>query len=248
MDPIQDKQFDKQLQAKFNTYEPEVPAHLWGNIADKLNDHQVIPLKKKSTKFLWLKVAAAISAVIGMSLFYRNQPREIIYLRAAKTAENMPRQAVEVKHPPMETVQTLVGNQQEKVVGRPVTKARVRPVRSTEQAYPIVVTTVMHNAINDEVKQTAIVAVEQKPTMVTPDVQQMVRAELGVAQEVNLPAHVKTEMQEAPKGKKPFGMGNLLNAVISSVDQGEERIISFTNDSEGTIKVAVNLKALRTRL
>lgn len=252
MDPMQDKKFDEQLRAKFSSYTPEVPAHLWENIAEKLDEKelaskQVIPLKKKSTSFWWIKVAAAIVAVIGISLFYKSKPQEVIYLTANKKVEQMQASAEVNKLPEKAGVSMVVLQQKESSPQHiELAGADLKSVQTEEQNASGIKEPFTHETIMEEVTGTDVAPKEPVSIMAVPELQQVAVEEALFVQRNELPA--KVDAQEPLKGKKKFGVASLLNVVVSSVDQHDEKVISFANDDEGTIKVAVNFKALRMRL
>lgn len=245
MDPIRDKQFDDRLKERLNAFEPQVPKHTWGDIVSKLDEKNVVPLKKRGTKFLWLKAAAAVVIMVGVLMLFLNKPKEIIYLTANKKIETREEHKPTAKKTPMRNVSAQTTEQP--------------PIKPTEQTIAEVAnvrqktsTAALRNILEEKAKAPDLVVIASKVALAEPRPGELIdKGELYVNEvqqpslEENTPAIVATEPL---REKRKFGVGNLLNYVVSSVDQGKEKVISFANDDEGTIKVAVNFKALRMRL
>jgi len=247
MDSMQDKQFDDRLKEKLGAFEPQVPRHTWENIVSKLDEKKVIPLARKQPGFLWLKVAAAVIAVMGALMLYVNRPKEIIYLTANKKLET-PQENKPAAKP-------IVGNINVQPMRQPAIKPATQTVVDVVNVKNVTektIATFSRNILEEKAKTPDLADMEPKLAL----------AELSLDELIDKRALYVYEAQQSPleenapaigakeplKEKRKFGVGDLLNYVVSSVDQGKEKVVSFANDDEGTIKVAVNFKALRTRL
>lgn len=244
---MQDKVFDKSIRDKLQSFEPKVPTGLWTNIAAGLEEKPVVPLKRRNNRFFWIRIAAAVIIFIGMAMFYINRPREIIYLTVSNKQGNkeviMPEsQSIELAPLLNEKVQEM---KQPKVV-KSFTSERTKNdgqtapamsfVQEEEQDVSAPMPVFKHPTLEEEVKRTAF-------TMPHPAVREEQLLPTFVDETPDLLA-----VKASTKDKKRFGAADLLNYVVKSVDQRDEKLLSFANDEEGTIKVAVNLKALKIKL
>lgn len=248
MDPMQDKIFDKSIRTKVQAFEPKVPEGIWADIAVSLEEKPVASLKQEKNRFFWLRMAAAIIVLIGAGTFYMNRPREIIYLTANGKKED---------------IKTIVSSVETTTGQKPLEQGSVNGAEQiTRKSF-----VGQRKASSERAEQQALVAATEEtnliasaPAFAHPVLSEEVkRPELNVLDSgtheeklVNVFIDEQPGLiilaQEPSKDKKRFGAGNLLNYVVKAVDQRDQKVLSFANDEEGTIKVALNLKALKIKL
>ena len=88
MESENNKEFDRQIKAKLDELQPEVPASLWDSIAKELPREEKERKISGKTRFPYSWAAIAACLLIAFS-FWKLQPKEVIHLRStAAIAEN----------------------------------------------------------------------------------------------------------------------------------------------------------------
>ncbi len=260
--PNKDGEFDRQLREKFDNFTPEVSADLWDKIEAQLDatpNHGAVPMAKLHRRLpnWWMAVAATILMVCGVAYWY-NRPIEVTYLQGqaaiaekdeAKTEANVsdvPEQKSALAPEPLDTerLKQLFAKKERKRQG--INPARAEDVheatpktRSDEvvKAQQWVATTVQE-------KETPFA--ERMTTATAEDVMDQVgQLEEALAKVPDVqPLVVLTDEEEtmlaSTEGKQSFGLSNILNYVVSTVDQREEKLVTFSNDREGSLKLDFN--------
>lgn len=234
MEHMQDKEFDKKLQEKIGAFTPKVPEHLWDNIVKEVHGQSMVPSKKDSAALSWLKIAASIAVVLTAITLYVKRPHEVIYLSGKKVQQIEQKEVLQSQTPAVVTAK-------KEVMEWNTDKSQIPRYETVEQKTLIEVATqdeksVPHQSFDAEIKG--------------PDI-------LLVKNEVKLPEHIASlplitsepvEEESVKRNKKGFAVSDVLNYVVASVNQGDKKVISFANDDEGILKVALDLKALKTKL
>jgi hypothetical protein len=234
MEHMQDKEFDKKLQEKIGAFTPKVPEHLWDNIVREVHGQPVVPSKRNGAASSWLKIAASIAVVLTTITLYVKRPHEVIYLSGKKAQQieqkgvlqSQTPAVVTAKNEGMEWNTDKSQNLRHEAVEQ---KTLIEVATQNEKSVP-------HQPFDAEIKGPDIVLVKN---------------------EAKLPEHIASlplilsepvEEERAKKNKKGFAVSDVLNYVVASVNQGDKKVISFANDDEGILKVALDLKALKTKL
>lgn len=232
MEHMQDRGFDEKLRKKISAFTPNVPERLWCNIEKEIDEQSTVSLKRRNVSLGWIKIAASIAVVLVTFTLYVKKPHEVIYLSGKKIPNLAQKNALQTQPP------TVVAEKNE-VIELNVEKPHALKEQFTEQKTPINVATQdeqrsLRQPFNAEIKR--------------PDISL-------VSNEVKLPVYAVTltsipaePIEEAKRNKRGFAISDVLNYVVASVDQGDKKIISFANDEEGILKVALDLKTLKTKL
>ncbi len=239
-----DETFDKGIREKFESFEPKIPNDLWSSIAEQLDENPMMPIagraKRKNT-FTWLRVAAAVAVLIGLGMYYVRPTSEVVYLSAKE-----------------EVIDKKVKEEEAKASVRLETKSGdIVDDRQASKSYDY--------ASNVRRKEQAAIALESRAAeaehveLRRPVIEEEVFAVEAPSYERGdgSPSHVQLSLVKTPvlsdksfklREKKSFGVDEILNYVVRSVGHGEEKVLSFASDDEGTLKVAVDLKAIKIRL
>lgn len=234
MEHMQDSGFDKRLQEKIGAFTPKVPEHLWDNIVKEVHGQPIVTLKKKHAAWGWIKIAASIAVVLTAITLYVKRPPEVIYLSGKKVQQVEQKKVSKSQTAAVVTTENEVtgwGTDKSQNLKREAAeqKTRVEAAIQDEKSAP-------HQPFNAEIKG--------------PDI-------LLVKNEIKLPDHIASlplssfepvEEAKVKRNKRGFVISDVLNYVIASVDQGDKKVISFANDEEGILKVALDLKTLKTKL
>jgi len=258
MNPGENNAFDKQLQEKFEGFRPEVSKGLWDKIAVQLDADEArfivrTPIKRRRFTTWWM-AAAAILAVCGV-LYWQNRPVAVTYLHAhvdttvvpGKNVAESPK-SIEVAEPvaeplDLERLRKVFAKRSHKVKTKgdqpPVREERRQPeeasfakaVEFEERA-----TGELGNLSTDRFLQRLPDSLEAVIAGV-PDIEPLVVLE-----------EEEETMLAATEGvKQPFGLSNILNYVVSTVDQRDEKLVTFSNDEEGSLKLDFNFGLAKNR-
>lgn len=248
------QEFDRKIRERMAHFTPDVSAGLWAKIEAGLPDGthgaaaQLAGPRRKPSRWWW--AAAAVLAVSLLSYWF-TRPVDVIYLQGKTTTPEAvsPPQTTgrdNTAQPAMETGDTTPG---------PVRTAQEIPQETAPvRAMP---------ATAEPVREAppAALAVRQPPVVIeTASVAPVVPDERAVADTVAIrlaevpevqppvvPYDTATEMLASTAPSKPFGVSRLLNFVIGTVDRREEKAVTFSSDSEGSLKVEFNLAGNRSR-
>jgi len=255
---MQDKQFDQFFKDKVGRFEPPVPGHIWENIQQQLDPGPTVVLHKKRRNVWWIQVAAAVVLVVGATVFYINRPTEVVYLTAKKVQEAGERRQnegiVSTKLKIAETRENAVNNKENSLAVEQVSQVsevNVIPRQiaqkhhvDTKKTFDVPMSgseavEIMHPVMVDEIKTADLVATA---------IEKAISVQNEMPRQASFVDSVSNEPMKRVKNKKEFAAGDILEYVASSVNPRNEKIVSFASDEEGTIKVAVNFKALKIKL
>lgn len=239
-----DETFDKGIREKFESFEPKIPNDLWSSIAEQLDENAVMPITgraKRKSPFVWLRVAAAIAVLIGLGMYYVRRTPEVVYLSAKEEAINEKVKEEEAKAPVQ--AETKSGDI---VDDRQAAKSYdyASNVRSKEQAAAVTESPL----IEDEQVELRRPVIEEEVIAIHAPLYEMDDASENKVQLALVKTPALSDKVLKLREKKSFGVDEILNYVVRSVGHGEERVLSFASDDEGTLKVAVDLKAIKIKL
>ncbi|MGK9127904.1 hypothetical protein M1D52_04545 [Olivibacter sp. SA151] len=247
MDRMRNDIFDEEVRKKLDSFEPQVSNKVWSNIAEQL-DQQTTgsgarPLQMKRALMRW-SIAAMIALTLGLGITYIKQPRKVVYLSAKKEVIKDEGAALPL---PVTKSNNGIGKG-EKMVHRSVSPAR-RDLKERIDGRKITVSE--NRAMTDP--DVIMEDTGNRPMIVNEVVSVAVSPGNGRVEQPALQfAFIETPTLKDTKvksqEKKNFGIGEILNYVVGSVDHGDAKVLSFASDDEGTLKVAVDLKALKVRL
>ncbi len=263
MNPDKNNEFDRQLAGKFENFRPEVPEGLWDKISSKLEEQEqgsTVPIKQpRRFPTWWISVAASVLMVCSIVYWY-NRPVKVTYLQSpvahveeaeARVEEPAPEPAPTVEPLDIDRLKLLFakrnrqaknGNQQEMPIAEPLyadrpAEATNSPPMTTEEA----VSPTQVLAKNDDpatppsADQQA--AIEEAMAATVPDIQPPVVLE----------EEEETLLAATKEPKQPFGVSNILNYVVGAVDQRDEKLVTFSNDSEGSLKLDFNFSLAKNK-
>lgn len=241
MEPMQDNIFDRAVKSKVDSFEPKVPDRLWVNISAQLNERNVAPLKKNK-KFAWMKMAAAIVLLLIGATWYTHRSKEVIYLTAntkqQATAEE--KQPVLAQNEPMRSASVM-----DRVVQPMNDEGEKNPSKTTVVQHPIEIP--ITEEMPTSVYRRPVIEEEVSQSALTP-----IYAGIALTDEIRASNLVQTavlvQQRDQKKDKKKFEVSDVLNYLIGSMNQGKDKVVSFANDDEGSLKVAVDFKALKIKL
>lgn len=245
MEPMQDKLFDKDIRDMVHNYEPQVPADLWKKIESELdgNRHKVVEINSNKTGGWWLKIAAAIVALLGGISWLTQQRNEVLYLHADKSN-------ITVTEEPPETFAQTTGKSNIEFDGN-------TSVLPHDAEAPIIVAHFASERMEEPVLYAETGKDAARERRLDQEVSGPLLAlgerssrDLVFVREIPL-AKINGGIIEASttqQKKKTLMVSDLLNYVVAPMNKGEEKVLSFTNDDEGSIRLAISLKALKARL
>lgn len=255
--------FDRQLAGKFENFRPEVPNGLWDKIASKLDEqeqHNVVPIKQRRRfPTWWLATAASVLLVCGIVYWY-NRPVTVTYLQspvahvqevaAPVVEEPKPQPVPEVNPLDVDRLKQLFskGNRgpknqkhQEMQIAR-ATPAD-KPTESVDNQ-PVIT--------EEAISPTQVLAKNEEPAMpITanrPAIGEAVAATVpDIQPPVVLEEAEETLLAATEESKQPFGVSNILNYVVGAVDQRDEKLVTFSNDGEGSLKLDFNFSLAKNK-
>lgn len=260
-----DREFDRLMREKFENFNPEVPKGLWDKIAATLDANEsdinkVVPpaAKKPSTSRWWMSAAAA--AFICAFVYWIYRPVEIIQLQGKKAAEQAqaPLTAEPESHKAEIPSDPLNFEPIKSFVAKRVSKADIEQLQTPledqqqtekhkslsrmEKGEPRMLTVTQSQSIEQEIPAGELVS---QPVAVNPPTEYA--ATVPDIQPLIVLADEEETMLASADNKQPFGMSSILNIVVGTVDQREKKIVKFSNDDEGSIKVDFNFGLAKTR-
>lgn len=248
MSPNEHKNFDKAIQKKLESFQPEVHSGLWEKIQSGLDNHQATGISKKPRKINvanW-SIAAAVVILAGAVLLYSNRAQETIYLKpvapvimADRTDLLMHTESIAQNKSDMEDAGESL-----RELNQFLTRLITPKEKKGEQLESTLVATVelkpylqpinFNEVRIDEGPGTSLLALDAK-----------VLASTTIATgHPNRQANInETPIETIPNPVKNegFGVSRILNLVVAQVDKRPEKFISFSDDEEGSIKVDFNL-------
>lgn len=241
MENMQDKEFDKLFQQKFEGFEVEPSSKTWKNVIQKL-DNKVED--KKSFQSYW--AVAATIAIITIAGLWFSKPGEKIRLHGkAKVIE--PFEEPKAVIPQVESM-TKFGSA-EKVVLKNEGEIAVKPFFKPEwETKPEIFIEKAEEEIAYEETAPEEIKISSKEKKSETKVEEKALATVqDTSEALWAMADNGMEQDEALKAvdKNRNSVGNLVNFVISKVDKRENKIIEFTDTDEGSMVSGINLGLVR---
>src|SRR5690606_5867008 len=254
------KEFDKRLREKFEGFRPDAPKGLWDKIATQLDAEESrfvvsTPVKPRRFPTWWMAVAATLLVVCGV-LYWQNRPVSVTYLHANADPVVAPEKAVVeptvAEEAPDSIAEPLDLDRLRRVFAKRNGKGKVekRPQRVVREQQPEEVVP----AGNREPQQLA--TRESKTPSFDALSHERDSLERGQIEVAGVPAieplvvledEEETMLASTEQTKRPFGISNILNYVVGTVDQREEKLITFSNDEEGSLKLDFNFSLAKNR-
>lgn len=268
MNPDKKNEFDRQLAGRFENFRPDVPNGLWDKIASTLDEQEQsnIVLIKQRRRFptRWIAVAASLLVVSGMVYWY-NRPVAVTYLQnAAAQVEEAEIPAVEERIPEPEPMAEPLDTERLKQLfakrNRPA-KSENEPEMKIAERLRVAETprvdrsagTTDNQPLTDDVTALPTQRVARSdesviPPSTPPAIDETVAATVpDIQPPVVLEDEEETLLAASEAGKQPFGVSNILNYVVGAVDQREEKLVTFSNDGEGSLKLDFNFSLAKNK-
>lgn len=247
---------DEQLRAKFEGFKPEVPTGLWDKIATQLDagEHRgVVPMNGKRRRFptWWMSVAALLLLGVGIAYWY-NRPVAVTYLQpAVATVVPTPAQPIHKDQPDETPVPDPIPLDVERLKRLFVKKARKESIAAvtppaqdtgsaaeTDEANRRIAENRPRPAVRDREVSVAVPTIGQP--VETPSLPGEALAHVPNIEPLIPADEEETLLASAHGTKATFGISTILNYVVGTVDQREEKLVTFSNDSEGSLKLDFN--------
>ncbi|MFB2118062.1 hypothetical protein [Parapedobacter sp. 2B3] len=263
MNPNKKNEFDRQLAGKFESFRPGVPSGLWDKIASKLDEQEqsnIVPIKQQRRfPIRWISVAASVLVVCGFVYWY-NRPVEVTYLQnpVAQEEEADAPAIEEPAHEPAAAVEPLDMDRLKQLFA----KRNRTPKNESKQEIQMAETPPANRPAEAADSQPVITEETASPTQVfaknneqatPPSANQPVSEEAIAATVPDIQPPVIMEEEEetllaaVEASKQPFGVSNILNYVVGAVDQRDEKLITFSNDGEGSLKLDFNFSLAKNK-
>lgn len=248
-----DNPFDRHIRDKMKNFTPDVSAGLWDKIeaglARQTPDRAAMSVRRRTVPVAW-RWAAAAALLVGVLSYWASRPVPVIYLQgqaAAPVAETdtQPAGPVTASRPTRPAASGMPGR-------TPIARATPRKTRS--EPIPAVAVPIPEAVTSEPVvKQMSTarpspVAAPSSPRA-TPEAGSSGSDTSGVP-DVQPPVvldDTAAEMLASTPRSNPFGVSQLLNFVVGTVDRREEKAVQFSSDSEGSIKIEFNLARNRRK-
>jgi cytoskeletal protein RodZ len=255
---MQDKEFDKLFNSKFEDFEAEPSPTVWDNIAGELNGK-----KGKRALLPWLSIAATIVVLVTAGvLFFKQDGDDNTNKHQHKlTANHAQRiEPVTVKTDTEHTTPAIAAtvNTDRSDKKTPATIAQVSTIKKDIYADPVKTDNVIKQpepVKTDE--QPIIAATENHPVIknVVPDNDSKPVVKTPVVETVTSPPAViasVTKHDDAPVVKKRgiHNLGGLFNVIIAKVDKRQDKLIEFTDsddDDAASNVTGVNLGIIKVK-
>lgn len=262
---MSDKDFDQLFNSKLADMEMEPSANVWSNIADELDGKQ----KEKKAGIPFMRIAATIVVVMGVSLFFLRPKQQILQLHAAagQTANVVtdgPASRPSVVQPTTDAVtkqisstQTVVKHQIAQVASTPVAintrsvfsqgDTATRALQNTTAAITQAVNT--NTQIIAQVTPVTTQTLDVKNNNISPKTN-TIDPDKNMIKTPALAENLTNKPTEPVRKKRIHTLGDLLNVVIAKVDKRENKLIEFTNttdDGDSFNVTGVNLGLVRAK-
>jgi hypothetical protein len=241
MRPMQDKDFDRLFQQRFETYEVEPSKSSWNKI------NHVLDCKKKSY-FPSYWMAAASVVILTSAVLWLYRPVEVIKLHGKSQGQvalnqtnkplqnltnveqelsNEPEKAVQLAAEPREKAPEISRKAGHLKISLPGKESPAQYLK-TGEAKPEVMLAKQQDKVRSSSSETAL-----QPTEIP----------VLLAQIEEDGANEKTQTETTKPRVK--SIGGLVNFVIAQVDKRENKIIEFTDGEEGTEVSGINIGPLK---
>jgi len=266
MHPDKRNEFDTQLAGKFQNFQPEVPGGLWDKIASKLDEQEqsnTVPIKQpRRFPSSWVSAAAAVLLVCG-AVYWYNRPVTVTYLQrpvvvvhadetVTPVAEGPSDQEADPEIEPLDIdrLKQLFTRRDRKVERKNLAEIRVAETKDVGQ--PTETTDSLLSAIDEMTSPAPALAKNDSPVIPPSEDHQMVLETVAttvpeIEPPVALEEAAETLLAASDRPKQPFGVSNILNYVVGTVDQREEKLVTFSNDGEGSLKLDFNFSLARNK-
>ncbi|MES2378607.1 MAG: hypothetical protein V4553_18585 [Bacteroidota bacterium] len=248
---MQDKEFDKIFNEKFEDFEVEPSAMVWDNIAEELDGR-----KAKVVIMPWLSIAATVLVVITAGILFLQkgkstdeQSKETKLVAShietpITVVPVLPAESIVTK--PADNIATTTQHKHNAIQSVnnpviPVDNTSQMIVKQTEPVKPIeqqrLIATVIDDPASTHVNTTATV----------PDVT-LIPKMVDVAPQVEKP--VMAVQPATPKKRGIHSLGGLINALVAKVDKREDKLIEFSDsddDENGSDLTGVNLGLIKIK-
>lgn len=262
--------FDRQMRDKFDSYRPDASPGLWDKIVARLDEQagteKPVATMPPSRKLHggWWKSAAAI-LLLGILAWWLYRPAEVVYLqsRAPRLAQDVTEETPKATAP-VAPVQSEVASEPLNLTPiRALFAKRARREPSREalgqglaeplQGEELVAVAPDSPSDMQTASATEPVIADQPTTPSEADTQlpivesQLREDNANVAELPVVLADLGAETVAEPPVEKAFGVSSILNIVVGSVDPRDEKLVTFSDDEEGLIKMAFNLGRGKSR-
>jgi hypothetical protein len=246
---MQDKEFDRIFNEKFEDFEIEPSAMVWDNIAGELDGK-----KAKVVMMPWLSIAATALVLLGAGMFFlqkgettTNQPKQ-----NKLTASHVETPATVTSAQPVEAIVTEPANNVASTVNHPHNV--IPSVNNT----PVQVT----NTTDAGITQTEPVKNDNQPLIASVIDPASTHVSTATVPDVTLtprvldatPQFVKPVIASQPatpvKKRGIHNLGGLINALVAKVDKREDKLIEFSDsddDDTGSDLTGVNLGLIKIK-
>lgn len=265
MSDIQDKTFDRLFKDKLDSFEGNVPTDMWGRISNELDggekhgrsEEKVAPFvkpKMRESGIRW-SYAASIALLLGIGVVLLNRPKSIIYLNAGnqlpEMAEELDRYTVDVPGESQWSDQRDVQADDEQLEYAALglhehdkedalSAVDWGTQRNTDihTENPLAESDLPASNVAEVKNPTIAVELSEEPIVVDENAFAVLAS--------NVP-HLVVVEDSYPAEKKSFDVSKVLNYVVGVVDKGDDKVLAFKRDDEGSISIAFNLKSLRRK-
>ena len=230
--------FDTQMRRKFDDYNVEVSPALWGKITEELDAQKsavvrTLPVRAKSYRTWWAAAALVLCGSFGWWMVQENT--ETVYLQAfQQEVPVLP--SVREGSSTLEVMETVEETKQP-MATNPTTTAKTKHTRFAAEEQKAAVSMEQHWKAPKEIDKTT-----QFASVVHSDARWSHKEITPVA---SLKGSTTIKRKDS-RDLGSFSVSNMLNFVVAQVDKREEKLISFSDNEEGSILIDFNLGLART--
>ncbi|WP_028298256.1 hypothetical protein [Olivibacter sitiensis] len=270
MKDIRDKEFDQFFRDKLEDLTAGVPGDMWERISKELEDGQekvsggghimaLVP-EKKLLRNRWWRYAAAIALLLGISAVWMNRPKEVIYLNAGSQFRERAVDRVETTENKGE-IGELSAGQYAQANSSEEGKSEI-PVMARQERKSEGMSDIIKQSIERKVEKTDEMELVEEGPMLAHNTnmqrEEEVDAQVNRIETIVVEENTYAMLDATPEepivieeanalGKKNFDVSHVLNYVVGVVDKGEDKVLAFKRDDEGSISIALNFRSLRKK-
>jgi len=232
---VPDKDMDQLFSSKLKDMEMEPSAMVWDNITAELDE----PAKDRKSEVPFMRIAAGIVVIMGISLFFIRPNSQKLELHVANqpgvtgSVQTTGTSAVALVSD-TGTTETAWLNESVKHQKNRQYKYAIKTVSDqpdTASRYVADVAKPVTNEINDTPAPNVIAQQGSQASVVNdPVLPKYTPAKQSDLIAANNPTNQK--VVQPAKHKKIHSLGDLLNVVIAQVDKRKDKFIEFTNDDD----------------
>jgi low affinity Fe/Cu permease len=256
---MQDKEFDKIFNSKFEDFQVEPSPMVWDNIADELDGK-----KGKRSLAPYLSIAASVIVLLttGVLFLQKQDQTTVQHSNPAKFTANSIKPVVPVTTEPVTTITAVKPTTIEKPIDRVAATASNQPKRISpvnKITAPTVTNTqpVVKDLQPVKTESPQLIAAVSPPVTnplkaTVPDVQLSPKSTDVIAQApVERPTVMASNVEAAPAKKHGIrSLGGLINVLIAKVDKRDDKLIEFSDsdddDAESNV-TGVNLGVIKIK-